>query len=120
MKIKTPPKAAGGVQSIISSVQHILTEMSPFQGVRALLKVNQKDGYDCPGCAWPDPEDKRSMTEFCENGANAIAEEATRKRVTPGVLATHSISNLIKLSDFELGKMGRLTHPTLKRNSGLP
>ncbi|ALM42328.1 Formate dehydrogenase [Streptomyces sp. FR-008] len=75
-----------------------------------LLRVNQKDGFDCPGCAWPEP-DKRHAAEFCENGAKAVAEEATLRRVTPAFFAEHSVADLAERSGYWLGQQGRLTEP---------
>src|SRR3569833_3990724 len=72
--------------------------------------MNQQEGFDCPGCAWPEPT-KRDTFEFCENGAKAIAEEATAIRLTPEVFATLSIDELRLLSEHELGHHGRVTHP---------
>ena len=103
--------AAGGVPAVLSSLQHIYGEMGALRGGQALLRLNQKGGFDCPGCAWPDPDDKRSITEFCENGAKAVAEEATLERVTPHFFAQWSVHDLAAQSDFWLGKRGRLTHP---------
>jgi anaerobic selenocysteine-containing dehydrogenase len=81
---------------------------------KTLLKVNQVDGFDCPGCAWPEPG-KRSHFEFCENGAKAVAEEATARRITPEFFATHSVSSLARQTDYWLGQQGRLTGPMIKR-----
>ena len=82
----TPPKGtAAGMAAIVSTVKHIREEMGSLRGMKALSQVNQHGGFDCPGCAWPDPANRRSsLGEFCENGAKAVAEEATIKRVTPG------------------------------------
>ncbi len=110
-------KSAGGAPAVLSSMKHILSEMSLVRGTKTLLKVNQSDGFDCPGCAWPDP-DERSMTEFCENGAKAIAEEATQKRVGSEFFSRYSLAELSQHSDFWLGKQGRLTMPmVLKENA---
>ena len=114
-EISPQKHAAGGVTAVISSLKHILSEMNPVRGTQTLLKVNQTDGFDCPGCAWPDPDRERSMTEFCENGAKAVAEEATTRKVTPEFFALHAIPKLLLQSDYWLGKQGRLTHPMLKR-----
>src|ERR1044072_9356880 len=96
-KIKT---VAAGIPSVIWSARHILHEMNAARGFKALAKLNQKDGYDCPGCAWPDPDDERSpIAEYCENGAKAIAEEATTKRLAPGFFAKHSVVELAQLND---------------------
>jgi len=77
---------------------------------RTLLKQNQPDGFDCPGCAWPDRE-HASTFEFCENGVKAVAAEATSKRVTPAFFAEHTVAELMTQSDFELEQHGRLTDP---------
>ena len=74
--------------------------------------MNQKDGFDCPGCAWPE-EDKRHIAEFCENGAKAVAEEATLRRVGPEFFAEHSVAELEAHDDWWLGQQGRLTHPMI-------
>lgn len=114
-RVETAKTVAGGVAAIASSLKHGVSEMGVLRSAQALLKVNQQRGFDCPGCAWPDPDDRRSMVEFCENGAKAVAEEATRKKVEPEFFAAHSVSELSTWSDFELGKAGRLTHPVLLR-----
>lgn len=88
-----------------------LQEAGIKRTLQSMLTVNRFDGYDCPGCAWPDPDDHRSSFEFCENGAKAFATEATRKRVTPDDLRELSVNELSKLSDMELDKMGRITNP---------
>ena len=75
-----------------------------------MLRVNQPDGFDCPGCAWPEPHDTTRL-EFCENGAKAVAEEATERRVTADFFASHSIADLAGRSDYWLGQQGRLTEP---------
>jgi len=106
------PKSAVGVKAIQSALQHINTEVGLVKGIGLLAKVNQKDGFDCPGCAWPDPDEKRAfLAEYCENGAKAIAEEATKNKVSPLFFATHTVAELAALSDYELGKKGRITHP---------
>jgi molybdopterin-dependent oxidoreductase alpha subunit len=84
--------------------------MGPVRTVRTLANLNQRDGFDCMGCAWPDPA-KRHHAEFCENGAKAVAEEATRSRATPELFAQYSVEELAAQSDFWIGKRGRLTHP---------
>jgi len=76
-----------------------------------LLRLNQVDGYDCPGCAWPEPDGPRSAFEFCENGAKAAAEEGTSARATPELFARNSVAELSLKSDHWLGQQGRLTYP---------
>src|SRR5688500_15352088 len=82
LKLTKPKVIAAGIPAVLSSAKHILGEMDISRGFKALATLNQKDGYDCPGCAWPDPDDERSpIAEYCENGAKAIAEEATTKKL---------------------------------------
>jgi molybdopterin-dependent oxidoreductase alpha subunit len=113
-KAGTPSKVAGGIPAVVSTFQHAARKMGVVRGAKALLDVNQKEGFDCPGCAWPDPAD-RSMVEFCENGAKAVADEATKRRVTPEFFAEHSISELKERSGRWLNDQGRLTHPVVRR-----
>ena len=106
------PRSAVGIKAIISALTHIKDEVGVVKGIRLLKNINQKDGFDCPGCAWPDPDAKRAfLAEYCENGAKAVAEEATKNKVSPLFFATHSVAALSKLSDYEIGKSGRITQP---------
>jgi molybdopterin-dependent oxidoreductase alpha subunit len=106
------PRAAGGLGALAASARHLQRDGALVRGTKALLAMNQPGGFDCPGCAWPEPPAKqRSRFEFCENGAKAMAEETTSSRATPELFAASSIDELRKLSDFELGQLGRLTHP---------
>jgi molybdopterin-dependent oxidoreductase alpha subunit len=109
------PEVAGGIPAVVASLQHVWGEMGPLRGARLLLKLNQQDGFDCPGCAWPDPDAHRSPAEFCENGAKAVAEEGTTARVTPDFFRQYSVAELSRQSDLWLGKQGRLTHPMVLR-----
>jgi molybdopterin-dependent oxidoreductase alpha subunit len=115
--IKTKPvsKIAGGIPAIVSSMKHAWGEMGVVRGTRTLLQLNQKGGFDCPGCAWPDPDGERSHVEFCENGAKHVADEATTKRVTPEFFREWSVADLSRKSDYWLGQQGRLTHPMVLR-----
>ncbi|MFT3693911.1 MAG: FdhF/YdeP family oxidoreductase [Kofleriaceae bacterium] len=110
MSNEEPPKVAGGLGALWATSKHLQENHTLARGTRALLAMNQQQGFDCPGCAWPEPA-KRDTFEFCENGAKAIAEEATTVRLTPEVFATLSIDDLRMLSDFELGHLGRITEP---------
>ena len=107
-------KSAGGVPSILAAIHSISEETGLVRGVRTLLNVNQAGGIDCPGCAWPEPDQERSHFEFCENGAKHIADEATTKRVTPEFFKQWSVGELAKQSDQWLNAQGRLTHPMLR------
>ena len=119
IKLTDPKKYAAGAPAVKVALDHVVSEMGAVRAFKTLAKLNQKDGFDCPGCAWPDPDDKRSLLgEYCENGAKAVAEEATMKRVEPPFFEKYSIQELSHWSDFQLGRSGRLTHPMiLKENS---
>lgn len=106
-------KSAGGVPAIIATLKTLSAETGLIRGARTLLKVNQVGGIDCPGCAWPEPDQHRSHFEFCENGAKHIADEATTKRVTPEFFQQWSVADLLLQSDQWLGAQGRITHPML-------
>ena len=106
---------AGGIPSVVHALRHVVAEAGLVRGSRLLRRLNQFDGFDCPGCAWPDPEPHRSLAEFCENGAKAIAEEGTTERVGPDFFAARSVAELSQESDHRLGKAGRLTHPMILR-----
>ena len=107
-----PKIVAAGIPAVLSSAQHMLLEMGPVRALNALNSLNQKDGYDCPGCAWPDPDDERSrLGEYCENGAKAIAEEATTKKLTAKFFEKYSVAELSLLNDYEIGKKGRVAQP---------
>jgi molybdopterin-dependent oxidoreductase alpha subunit len=102
--------AAGGWGALKSCGKQLLASGAPLTGARALLKANQPDGFDCPGCAWGDPEHGSSF-EFCENGVKAVAWEATDRRTTPAFFRDHTVSQLRKWTDYDLENTGRLTHP---------
>jgi len=106
---------AAGIYGIYETAHFGIKEMGVGRAVHTLLKLNQKDGFDCPSCAWPDPDGDRHTAEFCENGAKAVASEATLKRLTPDVFATHPISELLKWRDVELETLGRVTDPMVRR-----
>jgi len=112
LKTTEPKKVAAGIPAVISSAKHIFGEMGLGRGLKALANLNQKGGIDCPGCAWPDPDDERStIAEYCENGAKAIAEEATTKKLDANFFKKNSVSQLSMLSDYEIVKKGRLAQP---------
>jgi len=107
-------RAAAGLTSIWETVHRGARDMGIKRGLRALLAVNQKDGYDCPSCAWPDPDGERKTAEFCENGAKAVASEAMTTRADPDFFARHAIADLLRESDLWMDRQGRLTHPMLR------
>jgi len=101
---------AGGWGALKATAIAVRTQMDALEAPATLLRTNQPDGFDCPGCAWPDKEHK-STFQFCENGAKAVTWEATTKRVTPEFFANNSVTSLWAKSDYELEGYGRLTHP---------
>ncbi len=109
-KVAERKRAAAGLPAIGHTLRMAHQQMGVKRTALTLLSVNQKDGFDCPGCAWPEPE-HRHKAEFCENGAKAVAEEATLRRVTPEFFAAHPVSDLARRSGYWLGQQGRLTHP---------
>ena len=112
LKLTKPKIVAAGITAVISSAKHVFGEMDMARGMKALLALNQKDGFDCPGCAWPDPDGHRSkIAEYCENGAKAIAEEATTKKLSADFFRANSVYELAKLNDYEIGKKGRIAEP---------
>ncbi len=110
--IKPYHAAAGGWGASIATFEHLATQGATLKGGGALLRMNKAGGFDCPGCGWPDPAPgSGEPLVFCENGAKALAWEATDRRVTPEFFATHPVSWLREQSDFWLESQGRLTHP---------
>lgn len=106
-----PKNKAVGTKAVTNSLQHINRQAGAARGAQALYRLNQKNGFDCPSCAWPDPDGARSTFEFCENGAKAVASETTKKRADRDFFAKHSIIELAQKSDFWLNDAGRLTEP---------
>ncbi len=115
----THPKTyAAGVPAVAVSMQRGITQMGPLRTAKIFLELNQRHGFDCPGCAWPEKPGGRKPAEFCENGAKAVAEEATRRRVTPDFFASHSVAALREKSEYWLSQQGRITHPMMLRAGG--
>ena len=110
LRLGKPKKKAAGIPAVVSSGKHSLKKMGITRTIKSLAMVNQKSGFDCPGCAWPDPE-HRTHFEFCENGAKAVADEATKARVGPDFFKKFSIQDLAGKSDFWLNNQGRITEP---------
>ncbi|MFD9208894.1 FdhF/YdeP family oxidoreductase [Streptomyces sioyaensis] len=109
-EVSAPQHSAVGLPALTHALRISQQQMGVRRTALTLLRVNQQDGFDCPGCAWPEP-DKPHTAEFCENGAKAVAEEATLRRVTPDFFAAHSVADLADRSGYWLGQQGRLTHP---------
>ena len=113
--VKPISKVAGGLTAAMTAAKYAFSEMGPVRGARTLLQLNQKQGVDCPGCAWPEPDGDRSHFEFCEEGAKHVADEATKKRVTPEFFKRWSVAALSTQSDQWLNAQGRITHPMWRR-----
>ncbi|MEU9359775.1 FdhF/YdeP family oxidoreductase [Streptomyces sp. NPDC048301] len=109
-RIDAVQHSAAGLPAVAHTLRTAQQQMGVRRTAQTLLKVNQKDGFDCPGCAWPEG-DKRHTAEFCENGAKAVAEEATLRRVTPDFFAAHPLADLADRSGYWLGQQGRITQP---------
>src|SRR5258708_6931829 len=103
-----PP--AGGWGGLRATARALREQSVEIKGSRALLSMNQPEGFDCPGCAWPDPRHTSSF-EFCENGAKAVTWELTKRRVTREFFAAHTVRQLEQESDYWLEEQGRPTEP---------
>ncbi|MGY8914531.1 MAG: FdhF/YdeP family oxidoreductase, partial [Flavobacteriales bacterium] len=111
IKLSEPASYAAGLKAVKVTLEHTFKEMGIYRALSTLSHMNQKDGFDCPGCAWPDPEKRSNLGEYCENGAKALSEEATTKRVNKSFFEEHSVEELSLWSDYHIGKSGRLTEP---------
>ena len=109
-KLSEPKRVAAGIPAVYSTIKHGFSKMGAISTIRNLNRVNKFNGFDCPGCAWPDP-DSRSIAEFCENGAKAIADESTKSRADPEFWSKWSVKELSEKSDYWLNSQGRITHP---------
>src|SRR5882724_983275 len=112
---REPERKATGIKAVVSSFHYVWGEAGLIRGTRPLLQINQKDGFDCPGCAWPESDARRPSFDFCENGAKAVAHESDRRRVTAEFFASHSVAELSQQSDYWLEQQGRLTEPMVLR-----
>ncbi len=116
LEVSRPAQFAGGVAAVIESVKFAHRNMGTLKGARLLLQLNQTDGFDCPGCAWPDPAaGERSHAEFCENGAKAASEENSRKIIPSKFFRENSVAELAQRSDYWLSQQGRIAHPMVLR-----
>jgi molybdopterin-dependent oxidoreductase alpha subunit len=119
LKLTKVKNWAAGVPAVMASLNDLMEEKTLIRGGKALFKMNQFDGFDCPSCAWPDPDDDRSsVAEYCENGAKALAEEATTKRIAAEFFLKNPVYDLARLNDYEIGKKGRLTEPVYLPKGG--
>lgn len=115
LRLEGRAKVAAGVTAVIKSMQFSWSEGGVGRGSKALLGMNQKGGFDCSSCAWPDPDEHRSVAEFCENGAKAAASDADDRSAGPEFFAQHTLAELSRLTDRDQNNTGRLTHPLVKR-----
>ncbi|PWV47674.1 FdhF/YdeP family oxidoreductase [Chitinophaga sp. S165] len=119
LEVRPAKQWAAGIPAVLAALSDFREEHIAIRGMMALLKMNQKGGFDCPSCAWPDPDDERSpIAEYCENGVKALAEEATQKRLTAAFFAENAVADLSELTDYEIGKKGRLTEPMYMPEGG--
>lgn len=115
LRVSEIEKTAAGLPSIISTLKYSVSQMGVLRSLKTLLKINQKGGFDCQSCAWADPDDDRHIAEFCENGAKALADEATKSKVTPAFFKRYSVAELSEQTDYWLNKQGRITEPMILR-----
>src|SRR5271163_1209063 len=114
LRIGVASEEAAGIPAILNTMLYGIGEMGPIRSVEAFLKINQVTGFDCQSCAWPSPDKKRKVFEFCENGAKAVSDESTKKRIGPDFFAQYSIADLAAKSDYWLNQQGRLTSPMVR------
>lgn len=117
LEVGEAPSSAAGAKAVAVSMKRAVEQMGVRRAAQTLLRLNQVDGFDCQGCAWPDPE-HRHTAEFCENGAKAVTEEATLRRVGREFFAEHPLADLAEKTDYWLGQQGRITEPMVLRAGG--
>ena len=115
LQLKEPMEVSAGLLGVKEALRHGAKEMGIVRSMKALLEMNQEDGFRCPSCAWPVPEHPSKVAEYCENGAKALADEATTEKIGAEFFEKHSVEELSLLSDYELNKFGRLTEPLVLR-----
>ena len=116
LKVGEPKHSAAGLKAVMVSMERGFSEAGPSRTLRSMLRINQRGGFDCPGCAWPESiTGKRKPAEFCENGAKAVAEEASARTVTPQWWQEHPIEVLREKTEYWLGSQGRITAPMIIR-----
>jgi len=119
LKVTAPKTWAAGIPAVYEAGKDVVREDGVIRGMTGLFHMNKKGGFDCSGCAWPDPDDDRSpIAEYCENGAKALAEEATTKKLTAEFFAANAVVDLAALNDFEIGKKGRIAEPVYLPKGG--
>lgn len=117
LSVTKPPSVSAGVHAVTNALRHLYRKMGAVRATRGMLVLNQKGGIDCQSCAWPDPE-HRTINEFCENGAKALADEGTKKKIGADFFAAHSVAELAARDDFWLNDQGRLGEPLILREGG--
>src|SRR5690349_809631 len=115
LKVSAIKETAAGLKAVLKTTEEIIRKSGAVRGTKLLLALNQKGGIDCNSCAWADPDGDRTVAEFCENGAKAIADEATTKKVTPDFFAKYSVEELAAQTDQWLNAQGRITEPVILR-----
>ncbi|SNZ01938.1 FdhF/YdeP family oxidoreductase [Flagellimonas pacifica] len=115
LKVTEPSEYAAGIPGVKIALEHVSKESGLFRSLKTLSRMNQKEGFDCPGCAWPDPDTPSKLGEYCENGAKAIAEEATFERVDKAFFEKYSVEEISTWTDYQIGKSGRITEPFILR-----
>ncbi len=115
IRLQQPMDYAAGTAGVKEALRHGFKEMGIVRSMRALLEMNQEDGFDCPSCAWPNPEKANKIAEYCENGAKALADEATNKHIDGAFFKAYSVERLSQLTDYELNGFGRITEPLVLR-----
>ncbi|MGB5269675.1 FdhF/YdeP family oxidoreductase [Eudoraea sp.] len=119
VKITDPKSYAAGREGIAAAMKHSFKEMGVVRAMTTLVHMNQKEGFDCPSCAWPDPEKPSKIGEYCENGAKALADEATTSHIGAKYFEEHSVEELSLRSDYELNALGRLTEPLVLKEGSI-
>lgn len=115
IRLKEPMQTAAGLLGVKEALRHSFKEMGIVRSMKSLLEMNQEDGFRCPSCAWPVPEHPSKIAEYCENGAKALADEATTQHIGADFFSKHSVEELSQLSDYELNKLGRVIEPMVLR-----
>lgn len=118
-EFKKPMHHAAGMLGVKEALKHGFKEMGIVRSMRALLDMNQEGGFDCPSCAWPNPEDPSPVAEYCENGAKALADEATTEHIGEAFFKENSVEAISQRTDYELNKLGRLTQPLILKSGSL-
>jgi molybdopterin-dependent oxidoreductase alpha subunit len=114
VRVGSASEEAAGIPAIWNTMLYGIGDMGPLRMSEAFVKINHVTGFDCQSCAWPSPDRKRKIFEFCENGAKAVSDESTKKRITPEFFARYSIADLAAQSDYWLNQQGRLTSPMVR------